>query len=439
MSSIRRRLLVWLLAGLTVAVAGGAASVYRIARDQANALFDYQLQQTALSLRDQALASGLLAPAGEPDGALEVLVQIWNLEGARLYLSHPRSVMPAFAQLGFADVATPEGALRVFSARTRHHVVQVAQPQSVRDRLAAEVALRTVWPLLLALPLLGLLIWITVGRGLAPLERLAGEVRGRSPDALEPLPARALPGELRPLVGALNDLLSRLAQALAAQRALVADAAHELRTPLTALRLQARAAVRAPDAAARGEALAQLASGIERSSRLVTQLLALAREEGAEAVQALAPVRLDHLARELTGEQAAIAHARGVDLGVTRAEPVAVRASPDALRALTTNLIDNAIKYTPAGGRIDVAVWPDAGDAVLSVSDSGPGIPQAERARVFDRFYRVPGSAGEGSGLGLAIVQRVAARLGGTVMLEAAAPEGGLRVRVRLPRAGPDV
>ncbi|MFZ1909733.1 MAG: two-component sensor histidine kinase, partial [Burkholderiales bacterium] len=216
--SIRRQLLVWLLGSATLAVAAGAVSTYLVARKEANQLADYQLQQMALSFRDHALANGLIPHEDEDGPGLEVLVQIWNQEGVRLYLSHPRSGIPDRAQLGFADVASREGRWRVYSVQVRDHVIQVAQPYSVRNRIAATVALRTAWPLAAVLPLLGLLIWFTVGRGLSPLERLARDVGRRSPDALDPLPQRGLPIEVRPLVQSLNDLLQRLERALHTQR-----------------------------------------------------------------------------------------------------------------------------------------------------------------------------------------------------------------------------
>jgi two-component system OmpR family sensor kinase len=434
MISIRRRLLAWLLAGVAGAVAVGAVLTYFTAREEANVLADYQLQQLALSFRDHALANGLIEHEGNPDKALEVLVQIWDRDGLRLYISHPRVSMPDRAQLGFTEVSTPQGKWRVYSALLGDHVIQVAQPQAVRNRLAASVALRTVWPLAAMLPLLGLLIWFTVGRGLSPLERLAREVRNRSPAALEAIPEAGLPNEVRPLVGSLNDLLRRLGHAIEAQRALVADAAHELRSPLTALRLQAQLAERAASEGERREALGSLGRGVERASHLVQQLLTLAREEEQHTDAPAAEVRLDELAREVISLQAPLAQDRGLDLGLTRAEPVGVTGHADALRTLLGNLVDNALRYTPSPGSVDVAVWRDGAQAVLQVCDSGPGIPADERERVFDRFYRHAGSESGGSGLGLAIVRRVVEHHGGSVELGDHSPSG-LRVTVRLPLA----
>jgi len=435
MTSIRQRLLAWLLGGTALAIAAGAVSTYLVAREEANSLADYQLQQMALSFRDHALASGLVPPENEPNGGLEVLVQIWNQQGVRLYMSHPKSTIPDRAQLGFADVAAQGGRWRVFSVQLRDHVIQVAQPYSVRRRLAARLALRTAWPLVAVLPLLALLIWLTVGKGLSPIERLARDVGRRSPDALEPLEERGLPREVQPLVHALNGLLHRLHRALETQRAFVADAAHELRTPLTALRLQAQIAERAGQDLERREALDSLKLGVERASHLVQQLLTLAREEDHAAQAPSAPVRLDELAREVIAEHAALADSKHIDLGMTREEPVSAHGSAAGLRTVLSNLVDNAVRYTPAGGSVDVAVAHEDEQAVVEVSDSGPGIPPEERARVFDRFYRRAGDGPEGSGLGLAIVKQVVERQGGSIELEDS-PKGGLRAVLRVPLGG---
>ncbi|HXZ52336.1 MAG TPA: ATP-binding protein [Burkholderiales bacterium] len=432
MISIRRRLLAWLLGGTALAVAAGTVSTFLMAREEANALADYQLQQMALSFRDHALASGLIAREDNPAHGLEVLVQIWDQQGVRLYISHPKAGIPDRAQLGFADVSAPGGRWRVFSVQLQDHVIQVAQRYSVRDRIAARLALRTAWPMVAVLPLLGLLIWLTVGKGLSPIERLARDVGRRSPDALAPLEERGLPREVQPLVHALNDLLHRLQRALETQRAFVADAAHELRTPLAALRLQAQIAERAAQDGERRDALGSLKRGVERASHLVQQLLTLAREEDQAAQAPSVPVRLDELAREVIGEHASLAHDKSIDLGMAREEPLSVEGNPAGLRTLLSNLVDNAVRYTPAGGSIDVSLAREGGEAVLEVSDSGPGIPPAERARVFDRFYRRAGDGTEGSGLGLAIASQVIARHRGSIVL-GDSPKGGLRVVLRLP------
>jgi two-component system OmpR family sensor kinase len=299
--------------------------------------------------------------------------------------------------------------------------------------MSADIALRHLAPFLLLLPGMALVIWFGVGAGLRPLHRLAADIQQRQPDALEPVAVERLPAEIIPLVHALNDLLARLAHTLDAQRQLIADAAHELRTPLTAVRLQAEMAQRATDPAERAETLDDLRAGLLRASHLVEQLLSMARLDAAPVTGSVEPVDLLDLAKRVIAEFAPIADDRHLDLGLLPSDAVIVAGDPGELRALLGNLVENALRYTPAGGRVDVQAQRTADEAVLTVSDTGPGIPVAERTRVFDRFYRGADANAPGSGLGLAIVQRVADRSRATVRLEDAEPGRGLRVIVRWP------
>jgi len=437
--SIRRELVVWISAGLLVAIAIAAIATYLRAREEANDIFDYQLKQMSASLTGVPLAG---APPGS-SGSDALVVQVWDRAGVQVYLSQPQQPLPRDGQPGFSTVRTVRGEWRVFSALAGDQIVQVAQPMSVRRELAASMALRTIVPLLAVVPFLVLFVWFGIARGLSPLERVAIALAERSPGALRPLNEAGLPSEVAPLVRALNALLDRLDHALDAQRAFIADAAHELRTPLTAVHLQAQLAERATTEAERSAALAELRAGLERAPRLVEQLLTLAREE--PGVNELPFVQLDvtELARQVLADYAAIAASRGVDLGLAETNAATADASvygdPDALRTLASNLVDNAVRHTPAGGRVDVGTQRDGADVLLTVRDSGPGIPEGEHNRVFDRFYRVPGEAAgrtTGSGLGLAIVKRIAERHGATVTLGpglSGATAEGLGVTVRLP------
>jgi two-component system OmpR family sensor kinase len=247
------------------------------------------------------------------------------------------------------------------------------------------------------------------------------------------LPERDLPEEIQPLVTALNDLLARLGRTLAAQRNFVADAAHELRTPLTALRLQVQLAERAQEPVERASAFATLRQGLERATHLVEQLLTLARQEPEAADQPFAPVQLGELVHEVVSALEPLAAARSIDLGVTRNEGGTIRGARESLRTLVMNLVDNAIRYTPAGGRVDVASYREGARAVLAVTDTGPGVPPEERERVFDRFYRRVGSETSGSGLGLSIVRNIAQRHGAQVMLDSGPAWRGLSVCVVFP------
>ena len=433
MNSIRKYLLVWLLAALTLGLAAAAAAVYHQARDDANALFDYHLRQVVASLPGQSFPALDVGAGGGADE--HTVIQIWDRTGTRLYFSHPSTHMPQRAELGFSTVATLQGPWRVYSAIIGSNVVQAGQPLSVRRELAAGVALRTTLPFLILFPLLGAVIMLTVRGALRPLGRIAAEVGARSAQVLDPVADRDVPEEARPLVRSLNDLLARLDHALDLQRAFVADAAHELRTPLTALKLQIQLAGRAQGEAERARAFAEVDAGLARATRMVEQLLALARQEPAAAQRAFAPCDLADLASDAVSTRALIAQERGIDLGVKRSGSVKIAGDASALEVMLGNLVDNAIRHTPSGGTVDVDSYREDGCAVLEVADTGPGIPQAERARVFDRFYRLPGSQTMGSGLGLAIVRRVAEAHGAQVdMLEREG--GGLRVRVRFPAHG---
>ncbi len=288
-------------------------------------------------------------------------------------------------------------------------------------------------PLVILVAGLGGLIWTAVGRSLTPLKQVQQEIGQRDAPSLHAIETKGLPEEVAPLVGALNDLLSRLDKAMTSQRRFIADAAHELRTPLTAIKLRTQLMQQGNDPAQWAESLNQLESGVERASHLVDQLLHMARLEPGVQPQTLAHVRLDELAKKVVADFSAQADARQIDVGITRAEPVAVHGHRDSLRVMMNNLVDNALRYTPCGGRVDVAVWPEDGDqAVLTVSDTGAGIPADERERVFDRFYRLAQADIPGSGLGLAIVRQVVDSNAGQITL-ADAPSGGLLVTIRLP------
>lgn len=433
MKSIRRHLLVALLAAIAMVTLAATIVVYRTVRQEIDAVSDYHLRQVALALRDRLPGGGPVAGPGVED--FDFLVQIWDRDGTRLYLSRPDSGLPEVAQLGYATVGTTNGEWRVYSADLAGIVVQVAQPVWSRQEHALTAALRSLAPVLLMLPLLALLTWRIVGRALTPLIRLAGEVSARTPSALTPLPEADAPEEAVPLVRALNDLLERLTSAWAAQRAFVADAAHELRTPLAALEMQRQLVERATDPVERSGALADLRAGLTRMTHVVQQLLALARAEpgSGAAAQARDAVGLTDLVAQAVADHAVLAEAKGIDLGAGEAtgNPV-VQGDPTTLRTLLDNLVDNAIRYSPQGSRVDVDAGVLAGRSYLAVTDHGPGIPVTERERVFDRFYRHQGRSTTGTGLGLAIVKAIAERHEATVTL-GDTPGGGLTVRVEFP------
>jgi signal transduction histidine kinase len=320
---------------------------------------------------------------------------------------------------------------RAYGLQTAAGVIQIAQPIAVRERLARAAALRIVIPLMVLLPvMIAFVAWI-VGRGLRPLQRLTSEVQRRDARSLTPLAGDNLPLEIEPLVAELNRLLARLNDAFAGQRDFIADAAHELRSPLTALRLQLQLLDRAPDDAARNEARLRLGEAVERAIHLVEQLLALARSDPQTVRGELLSLDLGAAAAQGVADAHTLAQAREIDLNFDAAPNCQIRGDPESIRILVRNLVDNAVRYTPAGGKVHVTCRVSDG-AVLEVIDTGPGIAAADRERVFDRFYRRATAHESGSGLGLAIVKAIAARHGARVTL-AEAPAGGLRASVEFP------
>jgi len=434
-SSIRARLLLAVLGMVAVTALGVGAVTYRSVRAETEALFDYQLRQMALSLRDQ----GEVAPAQASalvDQQLDFVVQVWTSDGRAIYASRAHAALPQRAQLGLADVTVAGQVWRSFSVAMPSRVIQVSQPLAIRRQLAADAAWRAVLPLLLVAPFMAAAAWWLTALALRPLQRVAAGVRQRDEQSLQPLPAEGLPDEVAPLVTALNALLQRLGQSLDTQRAFVADAAHELRSPLTALKLQLQLLKRAGSEAERAAAAEALAAGIERAARLVEQLLTLARTEPGAAAAPLQPLDLSELVREAVADTVPLALARGTQFELHADAPLPLDGDRAALSALVRNLADNAVRYSPAGARVELRVFLQHGRPVLQVDDAGPGIPPAERERVFDRFYRRGLADEPGTGLGLAIVRGVAQRHGATVALDDS-PLGGLRVTLRFAAAAP--
>jgi two-component system sensor histidine kinase TctE len=320
-------------------------------------------------------------------------------------------------------------------------LVQVAETLEKRTQLANEIIKGVIIPQFIVLPVAVLLVWFGLSRGIAPLNALQGRLRARRPDDLSPINEREAPQEIAPLVAAMNDLLARQAANVQAQRRFVADAAHQMKTPLAGLRTQAELALRNASPEDMQASLRLLIASSERTTRLVNQLLALARaEDPARSRAGFMPVDMQTIARDQTLGWVAEAMKRQIDLGLeSDDDPIYIEGNPLLLAELLNNLIDNALRYTPSGGTVTVRLYAEADDAVLEVDDSGPGIPPAERLRVFDRFYRILGTASDGSGLGLAIVREIALRHDGSITIAGNSHEvdddtPGTRMVARFPR-----
>jgi signal transduction histidine kinase len=439
MTSIRRRLLWRLCGGIGALLVAAGAAVFVEIRDEVGELFDAQLQQAAYAFPQGAPGGGAFPPPAASGQEADdrplrgLVVEVRRADGGEpVYYSQRRAVLPERPPPGWSTITIGGQRWRVYGLERNGWRIAVGQPLAVRAQAADEIAVQVLLPLAAALPLAGALLWFGIGRGLRPLERTAAEIRRRSHTDLRPLPRGALPAELAPLADALDELMARLAAALAAQKHFVADAAHELQTPLTALRLQAQLLARAGTQAERAAALDELRAGIERGIHLVRQLLTLARQ-APERPPARERVDLVTLTHEAAAAQAAAARARRIELQVAPT-PAVVEGEGESLRILLANLLDNAIKYTPAGGRVVLGANADEEGCSLWVEDSGPGIPEAERARVCDRFYRIPGNEASGSGLGLAIATEIARRHRAELSLARSVALGGLRAQVRFPR-----
>ena len=438
--SLRARLLGFLLGAITLVTLAQAATAYSTALSQADLLFDRHMQKMALSLRSATpLVTTESSTAPNPDRANEdFVVQMWTARGVPVFQSAAHRTLRQPAKPGFSDVRTLDDRVyRVYALTTPTQIIQVAQDMAARRDMATALAMRTTGPSMLMAPLLMLVVWWVISRSLAPVAKVQSQMASRKADDLSPVSEVGLPVEVRPLIHELNLLFGRVRHAFEAQKSFVADAAHELRSPLAALKIQVQGLQRATDDDTRELAIKRLTSGIERATHLVDQLLALARQEASLATGVefesvdLAQVGLLALTDTLLAAQT-----RRIDLGVYRANMALLHGHGEALRVLVRNLLDNSIKYTPVGGTVDLDVTTATPDhVVLSVEDSGPGIPPSDRDRVLDRFYRLSGANPEGSGLGLAIVKAIASMHGATIAIDASPRLGGLRVQITFPTA----
>ena len=452
--TLRRQVLGWLFWPLLALWSVSSVIDYDIANRFVNLAYDRLLLESALDIGRQVKVLQDRIYVDLPEVAVQMLQ---TRESGRLYYlvtgpnreyitgepDLPAPSDPFSERVNYYDETYQGRPVRIVTLRlpletgkTESMVlVQVAENRSARNEFARQIIFRMILPQLLLIVFAGFMLWYAVGRALAPLEALRREIESRSHRDLSALPVEQTPQEVRPLIRAMNELLERLSRALASQQRFVADAAHQLRTPIAGLKTQTELALRqTPSGEAHGT-LKQLRNATEQATHLVNQLLSLARAEPpAGRVQSPQHVDLKALARGATTEWVPRAIERNVDLGFDAdSETALVEGDPFLLREMLNNLLDNAIRYTKAGGQVTVRVARSAKRAVLSVEDNGPGIPEAERARVFERFYRVLGTGTEGCGLGLAIVREIAQSHAAEVELTTAADGTGTIVRVVFP------
>ncbi len=452
--SLRRHLLWRLGALVSLVLLLGAAITFALARHFAYGVFDQWLFDSASTLATQIKATAGQARLDLPRSAVEmfefdavdrVYYDVVTAEGQRIF---GNAVLPAAHELPpggipvFYDAAILGMAVRVVAVRlggpngeSDAVTVKVAETTNKRDALVAQILLSTLLPQVVLLLLAALAIWYAVTTGMKSIDEIAARLAGYRPDRPEPLPdPRAAPVEVRPLLLALHDLVNKLAEAQASQQRFIANASHQLRTPLAALQVQAERALREPDPVKQLAALESVLKTMTRLRHLSHQLLMLARAEPVgNSALSLRTVDFAALARAELEHWTDAAIAQGTDLGYEGpATGVTVNGEPQLLRELIGNLVDNAIRYGGRGARITLGLRAEPGP-VLLVDDDGPGIPEAERALVLERFYRRLQSPGEGAGLGLAIAREIAARHGAELRIESAPNGRGTRVTVTFP------
>lgn len=442
MHSIRRKLLLTLIGALLAAGFTTAAATFFSAQARFNHFLDTHLKETAESLAESVIDS--LPDATQPSPHLtivgdaqsyQIVVQVYDSSSNSLWQREGKPPLPLPSEPGFGLEKLNGINWRTYSVGVGPLIITVGQDMAVRTELAATSAFRVLQPLLLLLPFIGIAVWFVVGEGLSPLDRTARSVARRSPSSLTPLSTKDLPSELLGLVNAINHLLARLQDSLNAQQRFASDAAHELRTPLTALKLQVQLAQRAKTKEQQEQCFKRLNDGINRATRLVQQLLTLARLDPDASSKPTTTIHLHQLIESIVDEMHPIAAQKKITLAA-QIEPASVRGMRDAIHLLITNLTDNAIRYTQESGTILLRCYKDHAYSHILVCDDGPGISPDERQRIFDRFYRALGTKTSGTGLGLAIVKRIVDIHNGTITVTEGLNNKGTTFHITIPCLG---
>ena len=411
MKSLREHLLLWLLPVFLAAAIIATVWTYYMFGNMVSMFMDNQMSVLADSHAVETLGPPTLRPLTEhhvEKGGL--IVQIWDGQGGLLTTSYPALAVPLQATDGFKDLRIGSERWRIYTMHTSGRTVQSIQNLEFRAMVINKQAFTTGLPIALLMPISAWILWFGACRAMGRLEALARAVAGQDENTITELPTKDVPSEISPFVMAVNRLLTRLRDAFASQRRFVQDAAHELRTPITAMTLQLENLKACPMDAETAAQVSQFEAGLRRTKRLIEQLLRLARQEAPQKVEAASNVDLAPFLQELISDLMPCADHRDIDIGLSFDINANVRANPHELRSLLHNLLDNALRYTPEHGVVDVRLFADSGKVVVEIVDTGPGIPPDLLPRVFDRFFRIEGSDTEGSGLGLAIAKHAAER-----------------------------
>ena len=431
--SLRKTALVWVTMLLAIAGLIAASVAYLYSKSETADFLDRQLRQIALNAGPGlAVANAPSAPDQDPEDRFAVT--IWDAGGHIVHQSLPDAAVPLLPSDGFTVLRIDGKAWRVYSLHGAARTVEVAQRVTVRNEVASNDAMSVALPVLLLIPLSWLVVGLVLHRTLRRLDILVGELATRSIMATEPLPLTDVPAELAPLVTGMNGLILRLHNALAAQKRFLADAAHTLRTPIAAMQIEiGNLTTEVPSARPRLDALA---AGARRAAQLVDQLLRLAR---LDELQSPSRIQFDvaALLLDCVADQAALATRKGIDMGAEITPAAAINGAEDEVRTLFANLIENALAYTPKGGKVDISLRRTNGGFSAEVLDTGPGLPAGTEAHIFERFFRAAPGEAEGTGLGLAITRRIAERHGfGLEVRNRTDGASGVLARVIMPMAG---
>lgn len=437
MTSLKKQLILWLIGLLTIVGLLASSISYSLARSDASSLLDHQLRQVALSIDEGSQLPSMQTKflrENAKERTSDFVIQVWY-EHYPVRTSRPDFDLARGETTGFSDKSNMTGMWRTYTIVYPDRTVQVSQSNEVRRNIATKAAMRALFPVAGLIPLSWILVAFGVSHILKPLAAVTKAATERDASSLDPLPLDAIPAEVAPLIMEMNALLARLGEALEAQRQFVSDAAHELRTPLAALQLQIENLSQGRVQEDFDSRIDELRSGVRRASRLVGQLLKMARFE-AQKPKVRTEVDLGALLKTCIGDFIPIAEQKHIDLGMVRDEQVSLLANADDLRTLFDNLLDNAIRYTPEGGKVDVSVTDIGTRAQVEISDNGPGIPEHLLPRVFDRFFRASGQETEGSGIGLAIVEAIARRESAEIALSNKHVGTGLSARITFDARG---
>ena len=442
--SLRGRLFVILVLATGLIWLCATAWIFLQTRREVEHVLDTRLQEAARMVSSLAINAAGPTSGGGQAGAAPLLervgyerqlsCQIWSLDG-RLVARSSGAPDDSLGDEGdgFSDRQVSGETWRVYavSDQSKGIRVLVGDRLGLREKLVSDLIRGLLWPTIFIVPLLGLLIWTSLGRGLRPLQLMAVDLKYRSVDDMSPVDSRHTPPEILPLVTALNNLFARLEAARQHERDITAFAAHELRTPLAGLKTQAQVAIAATDPKARESALRQIVASVDRAARLVRQLLAMARLDAQSAVDLKDEVNLGRLVAEITSSDSAAGPARVVVNASL--DEITIVTNHDLLAIALRNLHENAIQHMPRDGIVTWSAAIEGSRAAITIDDEGPGIPDSELPLVTNRFFRGQHKSPSGSGLGLAIVQLALEKIGGSLALQNKQGHRGLRTTVSLP------